>query len=245
MIKVSSLEVRGADLDQSSSGMGIAHIRQLFGDGILLANALEFIEWDERAAQMIVCEQCGMVGCADGGWVAFRSSGDLVLLIPAFSAMTAPDEDQYYAYKGYQPPAYLRNLGIMYLERPQYERLCSLHSVFPPRESLFSLSGRELAWVTQWEAPARAWGSFPEPGAPRRELLVASSEQLGDTLATLSDLLDRAQETQSEVTLVPCSPSSTVVSLFVDIPGIPEWKVLVNDGGQCFLYVEPGFMARM
>ena len=55
-------------------------------NGERLTNALNWVEWDENPVQVELCEECGVDGCAVGGYVHVSRDEDYVL-------WTAPQVD--------------------------------------------------------------------------------------------------------------------------------------------------------
>src|SRR5690242_359655 len=72
--------------DFSTSGQRSPEWTRVTCGGEQITNALEWIDWDERPVQVVLCEQCGVSGCAVGGRAHVSRAGDHVL-------WTAPEID--------------------------------------------------------------------------------------------------------------------------------------------------------
>jgi hypothetical protein len=65
--------------DFSSSGQASPDWTRLECAGEVLANGLEWVEWEDEPVQVILCEQCGCAGCAEGGRIHLSRLGDHVI----------------------------------------------------------------------------------------------------------------------------------------------------------------------
>ena len=171
-------------LDFSSSGQANREVTQILVDGVLFANAIELSSWNQRRIQLIVCEDCGIEHCAQGGWLTPHVVGTDVIFTPAFSDMLAGATDQ----AEYAPPGYVKESGIPLFTQETYAILRRYADELPSPGELPELGGADLVRCVQWEAPMRILGCFPEEVALRRNLLVAVSEgdvaQHADNLST-------------------------------------------------------------
>jgi len=65
--------------DFSTSGVPDPHWTRLRHGQTVLCNSLEWIEWSGNPVQVELCDACGTVGCASGGYVHVSAFGNVVL----------------------------------------------------------------------------------------------------------------------------------------------------------------------
>jgi hypothetical protein len=84
--------------DFSSSGQSDPDWTLVRCRGERLTNALNWVDWSENPVQVELCEECGVDGCAAGGYVHVSRLDDMVL-------WTAPhvDPDDEFASHQYAP----------------------------------------------------------------------------------------------------------------------------------------------
>jgi hypothetical protein len=233
MMSATSFTTRRVTLDFTSSGQAKRSATQLFADGKLFGNAIELTDWSTDPIQVQVCEECGVVHCASGGWVSFRSVGSYALLIPAFAAI-ADDPAEY------RPPNLIAQYGFISFPPQSYLRLRSLVSGLPPPSSLAALSRGEAALMYQGEAPGRVLGVLPSVPHPKAsDILAAEPGDAADQVAALNLLLSSFVGSSDPVALQP-TPASPVV-LYVDMPGVPAWEAFVS-GERPSLILAPGLV---
>ncbi len=238
MWKINSPEIKPAILDFSSSQQGKLEVSQLLSDGIELINALELVDWDSEDTQLLICEQCGFVHCEPGGWVSFRRSDSLVLILPAADYVWGDKEDK----DEYRPPSYLAKRGIAYLTLSTYEDLRSRHSSFPAIDRVRELSLKEAALLFHWDAPAHVLGE-PPVIRTRRDIVVGSSEgNHFEQLERLENLLHAQYEDKSLAHLRSRSSNERVISFYLEAAGFIEWEALVFDGSEYRLLVDSSYV---
>jgi hypothetical protein len=77
-------------LERGASGTRLA------SRGVELANLLECVDWRREPTQVTVCESCGTVGCADGGYARITRLGDhLLWSIPRSESVDEWTRDRY------------------------------------------------------------------------------------------------------------------------------------------------------
>lgn len=82
---VHSFETERWFADLSSAGLGSADCLRVVDGDRVLTNALDQIDWSEQPTQTILCEECMIPGCAEGGRVQTSTLGEHVI-------WTAPEE---------------------------------------------------------------------------------------------------------------------------------------------------------
>lgn len=235
MRQLTSFELKPATLDLSDRG--ICSTQQLWANGQRLSNAINLVVWEVDAAQLEICD-CGVIGCADGGWVSLRRSGDWVLMMPDWEAIASnPDLPGYY-----DPPYYLvkEQQGISYWHRADYQRWQDeLPGTLPDLKTIAPLTAHEVLKAFQIEAPARVLGRLSDPPRLNPESIVAASEGSHlELLPQLQTTIKKWHNCDRPVTLRPIGPIDTVVQLYIDVAGFPEWSVFTDPDR---LYLQPSF----
>jgi hypothetical protein len=139
MWRVQNPTIQIALLDFTGSGQRRVEVSQLRSEGIVLMNALELMDWGTDPTQLIICKECGIEGCATGGWVAVRRAGDRILLIPAFEEMEYDVERRSH----YGPPPYQKKKGVPYFDMADYEALAETGPRLPAFDQIPPLEMRE------------------------------------------------------------------------------------------------------
>lgn len=219
----------------SFAGSGNADVEV---DGERLANAVKLSAWKARSVQAIVCG-CGVDGCADGGWVAPRRCGDLVLLLPDFDDLVEDEADP----PRHAPPSYVGRRGIPIIRAEAMERAVDALPGWPRRDDLAPLMNASIPRILQWEAPWQMLGRFPEPPRVRRDDILATSEGLpGEQANRIDALLATYAESDSEAAFRATEKGDRVITFYVDAPATMEWCPLVMMDGEPRLSLCPGLV---
>jgi hypothetical protein len=126
-------------------------------------------------------------------------------------------------------------------ERNVYVRLRESFPKFPEYESIPPMSHREALLTFQLEAPGRLLGDiYKSPDDPSRlELAVAASEGDPAELAKQVDHVLGEGLNEERVAIISTPrPEETAITLYVDLPEIPEWNVFWK-GKTLGLYLSP------
>jgi hypothetical protein len=227
MWPVGSIALEPVEFDFSSSWGGKHRTRALVVDGEILVNMVDRAGPDEPPDelgqfQVEVCEQCGIVHCSPGAWVAARRIHDILLWIPAFESMT-----DLASANEYGPPSSLRKKGCPYFRG---DVLASLLDALPWHQRMPlvpQLVLREAILIAQFEAPFRVLGRFPEPARlDRSRIIAADPGRLDAEVALLQACLAAAASSQSVVLAVPATAHAT---LYLDDRAVTEWQPLSRD----------------
>lgn len=230
---IRDLTHRRMRLDFSSSGQAAQDVTQLLADGEVLANAMELASWTEERVQLQVCQDCGIEGCAPGGWVAPRLAGDLVVLLPAFASMCSDE----YALDEYRPPAVVERRGIPVLTAVLAQGVSKRGEWLPWPHELPLMTGAELVRWLQWEAPAEVLGRLPQAVAIRQDLVLASSmDDHRVATALVAAEIERVAKLDG-VLLSAMDPSWQPIALHLEGPRFPEWNPAVMRGEEIALRV--------
>jgi hypothetical protein len=217
---VRDLVAQSVTLDVSSSGRSNRAVTQIVADGTVFANAAELSSWGDAPVQVCLCEECGIEGCATGGWLAPRHVGVGVAFVPAFGEMLDADED------GAECAPADFDQGMPVFVPDDYDRLRRWCAGLPPAEAVPVLTGDELLRSLQWEAPAHVLGKFPDEIQLDQDIVLAASD---GEISDVADMLERAIRRIDGVGrawLVTVPAIARAVTLYLDAPGTPEWAAL-------------------
>lgn len=212
-------------LDFTSSGLSKCKSRTVHLNGIPFCNAYSLFQWDllEFRGQVELCECCGCVDCVPGGYVTMRSMNGFIAAIPVFDEILGGDD---YASQQYLPPDSLRKHGSPCWSLDEYRRFRKDFPTFPPDNDIPPLSCTEAFHLIRMEAPGHILGDpyLPIPASIHFDAVLAAST--GNHAAWI-DRLKAWYSSLPNSSATVISPSSTdeKVVLYLDLPGIPEWKV--------------------
>ncbi|MEM1252023.1 MAG: hypothetical protein AAGI69_06285 [Cyanobacteria bacterium P01_H01_bin.21] len=232
-IKAADFRFADPDEDQTDSF-------QLWQDDICLINALSCVNWHDTDAdfQFEICKTCGYVGCQSQGWVSMRNMGTIVGILPAFKKIDqAPERLR----QEYLPPAYLRD-GAIWINQSDYENLQSLITL-PDFRHLPRLTPWEAAKLLQWEAPHQVLGDiYSVPKLPPNLVTASSEGSFLEQVPIFTGLLQRLLAFSDNLVIRSISPQDHIISFYLDMAGIPEWRVLVGNSSDYRIYLEPGYV---
>lgn len=114
---------------------------------------------------------------------------------------------------------------------------------FPTFEMLPSLSTWEAVKLFQLESPAQILGHISNPIQLNQDFVIASSEgSYREQAKELISLVHHLLTDQQPAKIRRVTEHDRVISLYLDIAELPEWKVLSYNGSQYSLYLEPGYV---
>jgi len=226
MWRIENPKLQLTTLDFSSSGQARFQATKLVSDGVEIMNALELMDWGNDKVQVSICGHCGTIGCSSGGWIVFRSAGDLILLMPAFEAMRDDDWNR----TEFSPPYFVQDKGTAYFDSQTYESLREQFSSFPPLHKIHPLQMCEAMWLMQSSAPLRILGEPATLDIDRRKFDFVIAAMDGDPkehLRRAETLLRENFENRSVARLRPLLPEEESVWLFLDAAEFIDWQVMV------------------
>ncbi|HET7433153.1 MAG TPA: hypothetical protein VFN10_00425 [Thermoanaerobaculia bacterium] len=97
--------------DFSSSGQTSVPWTRVRCGSHAITNSLQWVEWSENPVQVLLCESCGIEGCAVGGYVHVSRLGDYAL----WSAPQISDDSE--------PAQFLRTLGALAIPMATWTQL--------------------------------------------------------------------------------------------------------------------------
>lgn len=197
--------------DFSSSGQASPEWTRVRCGGEQITNALEWIDWDEHPVQLVLCEQCGVTGCAIGGHAhVSRAGGQAVLSEPRL-----PDRDPEWEAERYAASTAIGRHGAVVVPT-------AVWSAWPDAPALGALPPtRRCDLLAAWRATA----------PPRADAIATDLGALEDALAAL-DAVEAwfADEPEAAVgALVPVGEDA--VTIFYDSPRFTEWTAVTRAGG--------------
>jgi hypothetical protein len=219
MWRVGTLVTRRAAMDFTSSGQGRPIQTQLVFDGAVVANAIELTEWSEQPVQLEVCAACGIEHCAPGGWAAMRRLGNALLILPDFEAMAENHTE-------YSPPPWMVERGPALISEDLIGALQAAVPELPTIETLKKVTGADAARSIQLAAPREILGQLPEiPSLRHANVLAASHGTIAEVVWELDRMLTEALA-KPEIHLREIEGDPDRVTLYLDLPGFPEWSPL-------------------
>jgi hypothetical protein len=234
MRRIEALVAVPIALDFSSSRGGRHASTSVHAGDVRLINALDLIEFDVSATQVLVCEACGHVGCEPGGWVALRRFGEFVVWVPAFPHMDAGHLDQ----DEHRPPAFLSRLGAPCFGASAWAQLRAWRSGVPALDDLPPISAHEVAQTMQWLAPGRVLGTPPEVPHVQSGAVVAVTDGMLETeVLSVNATLSRYFGDHDACEL-PCTEDASVIEFWLDRPRLPAWRPFGRVAGQLRVLVE-------
>jgi len=207
--------------DFSSSGQTSPSWTQVVCDGAQVINGLEVVEWDDNPVQLVVCEACGVVDCAYGGYAHVSRAGSYVVL----SEPRLPGADPNHEDHQYAASAAVVRFGAVVVP-------LAVWSAWP------EVGATDALPVTRRHDLAGGWLA---EAPPREDAIAADVGTVEDGLAAV-DAVDRWFEADPEAVveeLVPVAPGKAI-TLFYDSPRFTEWTPAVRVDG-AWLPVLGGF----
>jgi len=242
MWKLKDPDKKSARLDFYNCGQSIVPITQLWDGDIQLVNAIEYTNWDEAEIQVLVCKECGNVGCESGGWIEVKRTDSMAIVMPCFTAIK---ESSGWFQDYYFPPDYLASQGVIYVDRDDYTNTLCQMAPFPKFETLPKLTAWEALQIVQLEAPRFVLGYLFNRPQLQSDIIVASSE--GNFIEQTQELLSTIatwQTSDRAVNFRPVGEGDRIITFYLDMSGFPEWQVLSYNGDRCSLYLDPGYVVE-
>ena len=213
--------------DFTSSGGGSPLWIRLRCGPLELCNSLEWVEWSVNPVQVQICDACGAIDCASGGYVHLSRLRDLVL----WTAPQAEPMDDW-AKGQYAPLIALESLGAIAFPEQTWSALGAAASDIP---------GPERVEVSNWRAVAEAWALGPSrprnlgdfPQFLQSQLMCCDSLERAEAIHWVTYWIDRfaASASQPAETLKPIGEAEACVErLYFDGPAAEDWPAFVRLG---------------
>jgi hypothetical protein len=110
--------------DFSSSGQPSPQWTEVRCNGERLTNALNWIDWNQNPVQVELCEECGVTGCARGGYVHVSRDDDFVL----WTAPRIDPDDQFEAHRSAPTEVVIRH-GAVAIPIDVWDQWCERYDV--------------------------------------------------------------------------------------------------------------------
>jgi len=220
----------------SSSGQANPTWTRIRCLGNELCNSLEWAEWAENPVQVVLCDACGSVGCASGGYTHVSQLDDFILWT---TPQIAASDD--WTTSRYAPASALAQLGAIAIAKSTWE-LWKVRVSQLPDVSVFSKANGA--------ALADAWRLGP--GRPRSiEDLVPMlrARLLGCDTMEPREAIDRVQRWIERLAADAATPVAGVLRppqevgaqieiLYFDGPTEQDWPALAIRGSADFLLLD-------
>ena len=187
-----------------------------------LCNSLEWTEWSTNPVQVEICEACGTVGCASGGYVNVSSLRDVVLWTRPYPVKT---ETQFF------PATAIERFGSVAIPLSVCERFRSAATEVPEPESLTRTDGSTLcsAWASGQTRPKAVDQLVPWLCA---RLLAADTLDKSAAIKWVEHWLnwfrERATVGVDGVISTVENSSATIEKLYFDGPSADDWPAFAQ-----------------
>jgi hypothetical protein len=167
------IESRSATLDLNSSGQGLAAVRQVICDDVVVCNAANHIDWSIHPVEFEMCEACLCAGCEPGGRVAIRRAEDRVLIMPDFAAMSESD----CALIEHGLPRWMEKRGALSLSSSDWEAFQTACGGAPFMDAIAPASTTELLRLYHFQAPRAFLRDYLSPSLAKWNLILCTKGQ--------------------------------------------------------------------
>ena len=212
--------------DFSSSGVpDPAWTRVKYGQTVL-CNSLEWTQWNTNPVQVELCDACGTVGCASGGYVDISALGNLVLWTMP-SHVTATD----FAEGRLCPATAIERFGSVAFPNGAWESLHVAAVEVPRFESLARADGLALrdAWAGGQHRPRTIEKLLPWL---RACLIAADTMDVAEAIRWVEYWLrwfgDREGTPVGGVLADPENTGARMEKFYFDCPGTADWIALAQ-----------------
>ncbi len=207
--------------DFSSSGQSHPNWTRIRHQQTVLCNSLEWTDWLVNPVQVELCDVCGTVGCASGGYVHISVFDDFVLWTAPEDA-TQSDEvrDELF------PATAIEKFGAIAFPLETWTKLQGVVTEVPGIASLSRADGRTLrdAWVV---GPNRSRAVQGLLGMLQARLLGADTLDVDEAIRAVEFWLtwfdERGETAIDGILTSPAKISATLEKLYFDGPGSQDW----------------------
>lgn len=196
-----------------------------FGQAVL-CNALEWTEWNVNPVQVELCDYCGTVGCASGGYVNVSILGDLILwTMPIKSSGAEAQFAELY------PATVIEKYGAVAFPEATWAVIRNATKAVPHASRLPCSIGRACrdAWAI---AHSRPKSVERLPALLRARLLASDTLEVDEAIRAIEFWLkwfnDRSTTPIDAVLADPESIGATIEKLYFDGPGADDWSALAR-----------------
>jgi len=214
--------------DFSSSGSSNPTWTRIRSSGVELCNSIEWTEWLGNPVQVQICDCCGTVGCASGGYIHLSSIENCVLW--TMPQNVASDD---LASGRYCPAAALARVGSVAFRNETWSSLRNVAAEVPEPSNIARANGRALAdaWVI---GPGRPNCIDELVPMLRQRLLAADTLTIGAAIGWIEHWVDWFnQRTDCAIDGVfrgPDAIGARIETFDFDGPAAEDWPALAQTG---------------
>jgi hypothetical protein len=234
MIIIDAAEIEHWTPDFSSSEQQNPDwVRLRFRDQ-LLCNSMSWVDWSTNPVQVEICEQCGVIHCASGGYVQISRLGDLIV----WTRPTSPRDDNG-TLPEYRASSGIRHFGAIAIPVAVWNQWRQ-QMTLPEAADLPIMTGDDL--VALWLAgiPRSSQCGVVEEVVPmlQRNLLAADTLDVEAAIQTVGRVIGRMQAWTKRPLVGAIKTAATtnarVESLYCDGPKFEEWPAIASIGDDYF-----------
>lgn len=214
--------------DFSTSGLHNPVWTRVRYERTILCNSLEWTEWRDDPVQVEICDACGTVHCASGGYVHVTILGDVVLwTMPRHATTIAEWEGRVF------PATAIEKFGSVAFPVGVWESFRVAAVEVPALGSLARADGHALgdAWAVGQTRPKAVDRLVP---MLRACLLAADTLGVAEAIGWIDHWLrwfdERAGSAVEGVLATPASAGAIIEKLYFDAPGTADWTALAKIG---------------
>ncbi len=214
--------------DFYSSGQASPVWTRVTSGATLITNSLEWVEWEDNPVQVVLCDACGHVHCASGGYVHVSRLGDFIL----WSSPQTPEEE---------PPYVLRTLGALAIPVATWNLWSAGIPDVPHADRLVRANPAAVAdaWIL---GPARTTDSIVRY---LREQLVGGDTLEKDAAIALVERALASLGTSEPAFEVVSSAGARLETLYFDGPRDLDWTAFAFAGAETFLALDREHFVRV
>ncbi len=220
----SSIEIKSANFDLSSSSCGTAKVQQVVCDGVTIVNAADYVAWDDLPIQFDLCDCCLHPGCASGGRVCVRRANHRVLILPAFDSFYAGEWEE----SQHGAPLWLRRRGVLSLTEDQWTTFSSPIRDAPHWSDLEHASTSDLIRLFHFQSPRLFLPDFTQPAGARWDSILCTNGDTDIDISFLRRVFSPQISAYSHAFRSP-SPESYTISAFLDGNSVEEWRLFSSE----------------
>lgn len=241
MIRIREFTISRWRPDSSSSGVALGTWWAVRFDGYELTNTAAEVDWESCPTQLIICESCGTIGCANGGYGKISRLGRDILL-------TAPEIDPTKDLEALQfrPLPAIEESGGLVVSREVWDDLRNRLPAVPDSGAFPKATYREIsqAWLMSAPSHRRALSLGDLKCAMSDDLLAADNLSRQEALAELEAVvawLERSADQVVRERIADVSDDLRIERFYFDGPVEQDWYALAQVAGQTM----PAFSADL